>query len=105
MLGVLSTQHLMDGVLAAVKAALAYLNDVLTASPNLEQHLQDIRQVFTSMRSVFFVVQKLDFLGNHVAATGISPLPLHVAALQPHPLLRTIKQLHGFDSSQQPPGS
>ena len=98
-------QRLMDRVLAAVKAAWAYLDDVLIASPSLEQHLLDIKEVFARLQEAglvinfekcLFAVQELDFLGHHISAAGITPLPLRVAALQRHPPPCTVKQLLGF---------
>jgi cleavage and polyadenylation specificity factor subunit 1 len=98
-------QRLMDRVLAAVKAAFAYLDDVLVASATLEQHLEDLRQVFTALQEAglvingekcLYAVQELDFLGHRVSPEGIRPLPDRVAALRRHPRPLTVRQLQGF---------
>jgi hypothetical protein len=43
-----------------------------------------------------FAVPEVQFLGHHVTAEGILPLPEKVAAIQAHPKPVTVKQLQAF---------
>ncbi len=43
-----------------------------------------------------FAQPALDFLGHHVTATGIAPLPSHVEAIRAFPQPATIKDLQRF---------
>jgi transposase InsO family protein len=98
-------QRLMDRVLAGADAAFAYLDDVLIASPSLQQHKEDVRDVFSRLESAglvlngekcVFAVPALDFLGHHVTAAGITPLAGSVEAILQHPQPTTVKQLQAF---------
>jgi hypothetical protein len=65
------------------KLRFVYLDDVLGASPNHEQHLVDLRLVLEKLQQHGFVligekcqfgVAELDYLGHHVTASGIQPM-------------------------------
>ena len=90
-------QRFMDQVLRGIPSAYAYINDVLIASPTLEQHLQGLRTVFDRLTSLGIIINPnkclfggsgLDFHGHHIDRQGITPLPEKVQAVddfpQPH---------------------
>ena len=75
-------QRLMDEILGDI-LIFFYIDDILVASENLKQHLQDLDIVFKTLAANGMVVQRskcvlgkpaLKFLGYQVDTTGISPL-------------------------------
>ncbi|GFR65343.1 transposon Ty3-G Gag-Pol polyprotein [Elysia marginata] len=79
-----SSQRLMDGVLRDVPFAFVYLDDILVESHSRQEHYQHLQQLFMLLSSNGLVINKakcifgsdqLDFLGHHVSAQGIAPLP------------------------------
>ena len=86
-----SFQRLMDRILRDVPFAFVYLDDILVASHSPQEHHQHLQQLFTLLSSNGLVINKakcafgadeIDFLGHHVSAAGITPLPDRIAALQ-----------------------
>ena len=86
-----SFQRLMDGILRDVPFAFVYLDDILVASHSPQEHHQHLQQLFTLLSLNALVINKakcafdadeIDFLGHHVSAAGITPLPDRIAALQ-----------------------
>ena len=86
-----SFQRLMDGILRDVPFAFVYLDDILVASHSPQEHHQHLQQLFTLLSSNGLIINKakcvfgadeIDFLGHHVSAAGITPLPDRIAALQ-----------------------
>ena len=86
-----SFQRLMDGILRDVPFAFVYLDDILVASHSPQEHHQHLQQLFTLLSSNGLVIDKakcvfgadeINFLGHHVSAAGITPLPDRIAALQ-----------------------
>jgi len=84
-------QRLMDGILRGLTCAFVYLDDVLVASATEQQHLADLRDLFTLLSANGLVVnstkcvlgvRELDFLGHRVSAAGYSPLPERVEAIK-----------------------
>jgi hypothetical protein len=98
-------QRLMDRVLAGLAFAFVYLDDIIIASPSMEQHQQDVEEVFRRLQvaglvinfeKCTFAVPEVDFLGHRVSASGFAPLPSRVAAIQKYLRLATVKQLLPF---------
>ena len=98
-------QRFMDQVLRGIPSAYAYIDDVLIASPTPEQHLDDLRTVFTRLAShgivinpnkCLFGVPELDFLGHHIDCHGITPLPEKVQAVRDFPQPQSQRQLRRF---------
>ena len=86
-----SFQRLMDGILRDIPFAFVYLDDILVASRSSQEHAQHLEQLFKLLSANGLVINKakcifgaeeLDFLGHHVSAIGIAPLPDRVAALR-----------------------
>ena len=81
----------MEGILRDVSLAFVYLDDILVASPSFQDHLQHLRQLFQLLSTNGLVINntkyvfgsdKLDILGHHVRADGITPLPDRIAAFR-----------------------
>jgi hypothetical protein len=98
-------QRLMDRVLAGLAFAFVYLDDIIIASPSIEQHRQDVEEVFRRLQAAglvinlekcTFSVPEVDFLGHRVSASGFAPLPSRVAAIQKYSRPATVKQLLAF---------
>ena len=98
-------QRFMDQVLRGVPSAYVYIDDVLVASASPEQHLKDLRTVFDRLAThgivinpnkCLFGVSELEFLGHHINADGISPLPDKVQVVQDFPLPQSQRELRRF---------
>ncbi len=72
-------QQLMDRVLAGLALAFVYLDDIIIASPSMEQHQRDVEEVFRRLQvaglvinfeKCTFAVPEVDFLGHRVSASG-----------------------------------
>ena len=98
-------QRLMDSILGDLPRVFVYIDDILVASESMEQHLQDLKEVFQILSDNGMVVNRakcilgkssLDFLGYHVEAQGITPLPERVEAIRAFPPPSTVKELQRF---------
>ena len=83
-------QRFMDQVLRGLPFCFVYLDDLLVASPDMDTHLEHLRQVFKLLsdhgilihpQKCAFAVSSLDFLGHRVSAAGITPLQSKVEAI------------------------
>ena len=95
-------QRFMDQVLLGIPSAYDY---VLITSPTPEQHLKDLKAVFTRLSAhgilinpnkCLFGAHSLNFLGHHIDRHGISPLPDKVKAINDFPQPQTQRQLRRF---------
>ena len=98
-------QRLMDNILGDIPHVFVYIDDILVASETPEEHMEDLKKVFTILAENGLVVQRskcvlgkdaLDFLGYRVDATGTSPLPERVEAIKAVPPPTNIKELQRF---------
>ena len=98
-------QRLMDEILGDVPRVFVYIDDILIASENMEQHLLDLEVVFKTLSANGMVVQRpkcilgkssLEFLGYQVDATGISPLKDRVTAIEQTKPPTSVKELQRF---------
>ena len=98
-------QRLMDNILGDIPHVFVYIDDILVASESPEQHIEDLKTVFTILAENGLVVQRskcilgkdaLDFLGYRVDSTGIAPLPERVEAIKAVPPPTNIKELQRF---------
>lgn len=83
----------------------AYLDDIIVASRNPEEHRNHLRQVFHRLQQFgiainvgkcVFGVTEVDFLGHHISAEGLAPSPQKVQAIQDCSLPITVKDLRRF---------
>lgn len=99
-------QRFMDhSVLQGLPFLFAYIDDVIIASDNLDQHKEDLTQVFDrfkhfgiriNMSKCCFGAESLEFLGHEVSVAGIRPLDDKVKAIVEFPKPTTIEQLRRF---------
>ena len=98
-------QRLMDHIFGDVPHVFVYIDDILVASTTPEEHLQDLKIVLDSLRENGLVTNRkkcilgkssLEFLGYHVDANGIAPLPDRVAAIRNFKQPTSVKELQRF---------
>jgi len=98
-------QRLMDRVLAGHNNSFAYLDDILVFSNTEDEHRGHLQAVFNRLRRAglaanadkcLFGVPNLDFLGHHIQASGITPLPDRVVAIKSHPEPQNVLQMMNF---------
>lgn len=98
-------QRLMDHILQGLPFIFVYLDDILIASPDIEQHYHHLQQLFTILQNngllvniekCQFAQSSLSFLGHTVSSAGITPLPATVTAINNFPQPQTIKDLQRF---------
>jgi RNase H-like domain found in reverse transcriptase/Reverse transcriptase (RNA-dependent DNA polymerase) len=98
-------QRLMDTILADIPYCFVYIDDMLVASKNQEQHYEDLKLVLECLKQhglvmngekCVFGVPELEYLGHHVSATGIKPLASRVEALRKYPQPQSVSQLQTF---------
>jgi hypothetical protein len=98
-------QRLMDGILMGIDCVFIYLDDVLVASANEEEHLQHLSVVFSLLADNGLIlnrekcvlgVPELHFLGHKVSSAGIEPLHDRVDAIADFPQPTTRLALQSF---------
>ena len=98
-------QWLMDNVTAQLSGVFAYIHDVLVASKSAADHERDLCQLFHALRQFGLVLnaskcvfgtREIEFLGHHVSAQGIRPLPDKVEAVRRFERPRSVKALQRF---------
>ena len=98
-------QRLMDEILGDLPRVYVYIDDILVASVDQKQHLEDLASVFKTLSANGMVIQrskcvlgqpKLEFLGYSVDEHGISPLPEKVEAIRSTLPPTTVKELQRF---------
>ena len=86
-------------------AVFAYIDDLLLASKNEQQHKIDLEAVLhrlneynlkLNVHKCQFFVDSLEFLGHKVSSKGLEPLPSKVSAISEFPLPKNYKQLRRF---------
>lgn len=95
-------QRLMDEALRGLDFAVSYIDDILIASDNFEQHLEHLRLVFERLEKFGIVInlskcvfgaQQIEFLGHLIDANGIRPIPSRVEAICNLKRPTTVKEL------------
>ena len=98
-------QRLMNSVLQELPFTFVYLDDILVASKDKQEHLQHLNTVLQRLHQhgliirpekCIFGADKLDFLGYRVTKNGISPLPSKVAAISQFPRPDSVKGMQKF---------
>ena len=98
-------QRMMDEILEGLPHVFVYIDDILVASEDVEQHLTDLKAVFEQLNANGLVVNRqkcvlgkpsLEFLGYKVDKDGISPLEDRVQVIRETPPPGTIKELQRF---------
>jgi cleavage and polyadenylation specificity factor subunit 1 len=98
-------QRFIDQVLRGLHFCYAYIDDLLIASANPEEHKCHLRLVLARLSDhgilinaakTVFGVASLDFLGHHVDKDGIYPLEEKVQVIRDFPLPTTQQKLREF---------
>ncbi len=98
-------QRLVDLVCADLPNVFVYLDDILIASTNRTEHLDNLRALFDCLSKQGLVLNpdkckfglpSIDFLGHKVNSKGIMPLPGKVEAIKHFPCPTTVKGLQEF---------
>lgn len=100
-------QCLMNSIQAPFlcKFVLVFLDDILMYNPTLEDHLSQLRQVFSTLRQHQFYLKqskcaiaqpKLQYLGYILSEHGVSTDPSKIEAMLQQPSPTTITELRGF---------
>ena len=98
-------QRFIDRVLHGLPFCFVYMDDLLVASADEQEHLKHLRIVFErleehglviSLSKCVFMTGSLDFLGHRVDSEGISALPEKVQAIRDFPEPQTLSALRRF---------
>ncbi|BHF72212.1 hypothetical protein SprV_0401527600 [Sparganum proliferum] len=98
-------QRFIDHVLRGLPFAYAYIDDLLVASRNEEEHKEHLALVFDRLDKFGVVVNpskcvsgvpSLEFLGHQVDSEGLRPLPSKVEAVRNFPPPTSKRQLQRF---------
>ena len=98
-------QRFMDTVCQGLDFIFVYLDDILVASKDVEQHKAHLNGLFDRLQEnglvvnpdkCVFGVQQIDFLGHRISSRGAVPLPSKVEAIRTFPQPATVKGLQEF---------
>ena len=98
-------QRFVDEMLRGLEFCYSYIDDILIASEDEEQHYGHLQQLFERLQEYGIVVspakclfgqQEVPFLGYIVSSGGIRPMPEKVDAITSFTLPQTAKQLRRF---------
>ena len=98
-------QRLMDTVCSGLTGVFIYLDDILIASTDVEQHRRDLVSLFDRLEEhglvinqskCVFGVQSIEFLGHKVSRDGITPLEKKVSAVRNFPRPSSVNELQRF---------
>jgi hypothetical protein len=96
-------QRKVDREVADLEAVITYVDDMDVASCNAEEHAIHLRQLFTHLKEHGLVINvekcvfgasSIQFLGHHLSAEGMEPLPENVSAVTNFPRPSTVPR-HG----------
>ena len=98
-------QRLVNEVLSGLTFAFSYLDDILVYSPDMETHLEHLRQLFMKLREANlklkevkcnFLKKHIQYLGHIVSGEGITPMPEKIACSKEMPPPKTPKEVKQF---------
>ena len=98
-------QRFMDSVFRGLDFVFGYIDDVLVASSSPEEHLRHLRLVFERLDEHGLTINpdkcefgrpEISFLGHHIPASGIQPLPERVQAVRDFPQPKTVSDLSRY---------
>lgn len=98
-------QRCVDNILRGLKNVLVYMDDIIVFSTSLQEHIQDLENLFQRLREANLKIQldktefmkrETPFLGHLVTTEGIKPDPNKVKAIKEFPIPRTTKEIKSF---------
>jgi len=98
-------QRLMDRILGDLPYTFVYLDDIIIFSRDPQEHTQHLEELLHRLQQNGLVINpakceffrsSLEFLGHHVDAQGMQPLPSHVQAIKEFPAPTDVKALQRF---------
>ena len=98
-------QRLMDRILGNLPYTFVYLDDIIIFSSSTQEHTMHLEELFHRLQQNGLVINpakceffrgSLEFLGHHVDAQGMQPLPSHVQAIKAFPAPTDVKALQRF---------
>lgn len=98
-------QRAMNNVLIGLNNVVVYLDDILIFSTSLQEHLENIRNVFKRLKEFNLKVQldkseflkrETAYLGHIITPDGIKPNPDKIKAIKNYPIPKSTKQIKGF---------
>lgn len=100
-------QRVMDNVLRHLlnKICLVYMDDVIVFSTSLTEHINNLKQVFQTLRTANLKVQldkseflrkEVEFLGHIVTPEGIRPNSKKIDAIRRFPIPKTQREIKSF---------
>ncbi|GFU71171.1 hypothetical protein TNCV_1216951 [Trichonephila clavipes] len=104
-------QRFIDEVTRGLKGVYAFIDDILIASQNVQEHTTNLCALFERLDYYGLTIKpskctsgidSLKFLGFQVSSEGISPLPNGVDAIQKFPRPNTLTQLQGQTNKKKP---
>ncbi|GJY04844.1 putative mitochondrial protein [Tanacetum coccineum] len=87
------------------KFTLVFFDDILVYSPDIQSHVDHLRQILIVMREqqlyakaskCTFGAQKVEYLGHIISGLGVSTDPHKIQAMVDWPVPTNLKQLRGF---------
>uniref|UniRef100_A0AB38Z2N7 RNA-directed DNA polymerase n=1 Tax=Chalana errantivirus TaxID=3078400 RepID=A0AB38Z2N7_9VIRU len=100
-------QRVIDDVLRdhIGKRCHVYIDDIIVFGKNLEEHLQNLKIIFETLRNANFKINpdkseflksEVEFLGFIVSTNGLKPNMKKIECIQKYPLPTTVKDLRAF---------
>ena len=98
-------QKVMDTVLQGLPKVICYLDDILVSGATREEHLQNLENVLQRLQQYnirakrskcAFMCESVDYLGDHIDATGLHTLSSKVKAVQNAPQPKNVQELRSF---------
>jgi hypothetical protein len=100
-----SFQRFIDTALRGLDFLYVYIDDIIIASRNAEEHVKHLRLVFERLRKFgitinlnkcVFGASEVHYLGYRISKDGTQPLPDRVTAIQQFPRPKTFAELRKF---------
>lgn len=100
-------QRLMYIILSGLtpRKCLVYLDDIVIFSASLQEHINQLKEVFERLKEADVKVQldknkflrkELNYLGHIITPDGIKPNPLKIECIRKFPIARTNKGIKSF---------
>ena len=100
-------QRLMHAVLRGLQyhICLVYLDDIIIYSRSFDEHLENLNDVFSRLRSAnvklkpskcSFARSSVEYLGHVVSRDGIQPDPSKIAAVENFPVPQCVRDVRSF---------